>query len=336
MTYAPTMLPALKGMRKWLNKWAGSYADSIKIALTEWNFIISPPIHKLADATLASALFAAERLGSMIRVSDSIGLGTANQFLLFNNNPAVTNGLLGYPGFYFRPEGLVFKIFHTFFGDSLVANTVQCERFQQGWRHYPYFPYLAAFSSKSGHRLFLIVVNKDSVRTRPVRIRLEHFAPEPQAMAHILNADSVYATNEQNPEVVTIRDSILTNVSQTFTFAFPAHSVTALELNEQSTRVTHAHKVIRTFALKNSYPNPFRRFTQIGYTLPTDGKVNLTIYNLMGQRVRILTRKFQSRGEHWIAWDGLREDGRPAASGLYFCRIQFAGQAHSQVLLLVR
>jgi hypothetical protein len=76
------------------------------------------------------------------------------------------------------------------------------------------------------------------------------------------------------------------------------------------------------FALFQNQPNPFNPETNISYYLPTASHVILTIYNVLGQRVRTLFDDYQEAGTHTLVWDGKREDGASLSSGIYFYRMQ--------------
>jgi len=88
--------------------------------------------------------------------------------------------------------------------------------------------------------------------------------------------------------------------------------------------------------LAPNHPNPFNSGTKIRYNLPEPGRVVLEIYNLRGQRVRILVDVRQSAGPHAIRWDGRDQKGRPAATGLYTCRLAQGQQILTRKMLLVR
>jgi hypothetical protein len=74
--------------------------------------------------------------------------------------------------------------------------------------------------------------------------------------------------------------------------------------------------------LKQNSPNPFNAQTTITFSLPTDSKVSLTVYNIRSQKVKTLVDEFQSAGEKQVIWDGSNESGDKVASGVYFYRIQ--------------
>ncbi len=81
----------------------------------------------------------------------------------------------------------------------------------------------------------------------------------------------------------------------------------------------------REFELSPNYPNPFNPETNIRFALPNTAEVKLEIYNLLGQRVRLLVSGLYNSGVHTARWDGKDDAGRSLGSGVYFYRIE-AGQ----------
>ena len=61
--------------------------------------------------------------------------------------------------------------------------------------------------------------------------------------------------------------------------------------------------------LAQNYPNPFNPSTTIKYNLPENAQIELTIFNLLGQKVRRLVSGNVSAGFHSIQWDGKNEQG---------------------------
>jgi len=77
--------------------------------------------------------------------------------------------------------------------------------------------------------------------------------------------------------------------------------------------------------LGENYPNPFSMGTTIRYALPgRGGRVDLTIYDVRGRRVRTLVSRDLADGVHEAYWDGRGEDGRSVPSGIYFYRLRTA------------
>lgn len=78
------------------------------------------------------------------------------------------------------------------------------------------------------------------------------------------------------------------------------------------------------FVLEQNYPNPFNPTTTIRYALPVAAKVNLSIYNLLGQKVAELTNDVHSAGFHTKEWNGRNQAGIQVSTGMYFYRIEVA------------
>ena len=71
-----------------------------------------------------------------------------------------------------------------------------------------------------------------------------------------------------------------------------------------------------------NYPNPFNPSTSILFTLPTAGHVNVSVFNLLGQKVQTLYDGALSAGDHTVVWNGTDGNGNTSASGVYFYRIE--------------
>jgi hypothetical protein len=81
------------------------------------------------------------------------------------------------------------------------------------------------------------------------------------------------------------------------------------------------------FNLLPNYPNPFRAgiaATRIGYELPVNSPVKISIYNLSGQLVRVLFEGQQNAGRYAAPWDGKITTGEAAPSGVYLIRLEAA------------
>jgi flagellar hook assembly protein FlgD len=77
----------------------------------------------------------------------------------------------------------------------------------------------------------------------------------------------------------------------------------------------------QNFTLMQNYPNPFNPSTTIQYHLNQQGTVNVSVYNLSGQKIRQLVDSNQDPGQHSINWDGKNERDVTMGSGMYFYRL---------------
>ena len=90
------------------------------------------------------------------------------------------------------------------------------------------------------------------------------------------------------------------------------------------------------FELYQNYPNPFNPGTVVSYQLSVVSDVKLRIFDVLGRQVCTLVDARQGAGRYEVRWDGRNAYGFPAASGVYFCRMEAGGVSRSLKLLLLR
>jgi flagellar hook assembly protein FlgD len=101
--------------------------------------------------------------------------------------------------------------------------------------------------------------------------------------------------------------------------------------------LSDAGEVPRGTVLRQNRPNPFNPSTVISFELATAGEVRLAVYDSRGAVVRELVSGPRPAGAHEVRWDGRDVRGRPAGSGVYYARLQFAEEpAHIVRMSLVR
>jgi hypothetical protein len=116
-----------------------------------------------------------------------------------------------------------------------------------------------------------------------------------------------------------------------------AHRIELVKFENKSvTFVNNQNDKIRSFSLKQNYPNPFNAETTIDFSITTNEPVNLSIYNLTGQKVRDLVSGSLSAGNHSVIWNGRDNRGNPVSSGIYFSRFQQKGQTCIGNMLLLK
>ena len=74
--------------------------------------------------------------------------------------------------------------------------------------------------------------------------------------------------------------------------------------------------------LAQNRPNPFNPSTTLYFGLKDNAKVELSIYNLKGQKVITLVNKELNAGNHNVVWDGRDALGNYVSSGIYFSRLK--------------
>jgi endonuclease I len=91
-----------------------------------------------------------------------------------------------------------------------------------------------------------------------------------------------------------------------------------------------------SFRLTGNFPNPFNPSTTIRFELPRSSRVNLSVYDVSGRLTAVLVDGDLDSGVHRAVWNGRDSDGRPAASGVYFCRMKAADFNATRKLVLLK
>jgi serine protease AprX len=85
-----------------------------------------------------------------------------------------------------------------------------------------------------------------------------------------------------------------------------------------------------------NYPNPFNGGTTLSFDAPVEEPVEVTVFNLLGQRIRTLFDGRTPVGTRTIYWDGTNEQGFRIASGMYIARLKTSSAVFTQKMLFLR
>ena len=83
-------------------------------------------------------------------------------------------------------------------------------------------------------------------------------------------------------------------------------------------------------------PNPMRDAADVRFALPVAAFVTVAVFDARGRRVRDLEAGHLPAGEHALRWDGRDADGRAAASGTYFVRLETDRHTLTRPIVRVR
>lgn len=120
-------------------------------------------------------------------------------------------------------------------------------------------------------------------------------------------------------------------------FLLPANSISTLVGDYDPTVVEdEAETLPETFKLFQNYPNPFNPTTTVQFQVPKTGHVHLSVYNVLGQKVRTLVDRVVPGGTYSQQWNGTNDNGQPISTGVYFIRFQAGGFVDVKKGLLVR
>jgi len=84
-----------------------------------------------------------------------------------------------------------------------------------------------------------------------------------------------------------------------------------------------------------NYPNPFNPTTTFSFTLPQKGNVELSVYNIKGQKVKTIISACLTNGSFTVSWNGRDETGSLIASGEYFADLSVNGEEKAVLKILM-
>ena len=76
--------------------------------------------------------------------------------------------------------------------------------------------------------------------------------------------------------------------------------------------------VLGIVKFNGNYPNPFNPTTTFSYSLAIEAKVELTIFNIKGQKIKTLVSENQTAGIHQVMWNGTDDHNKKVSTGIYF------------------
>ena len=91
-----------------------------------------------------------------------------------------------------------------------------------------------------------------------------------------------------------------------------------------------------SFKLYSNYPNPFNPVTTLGYDLPENRLVNITIYDMLGNVINQLVNEVQNSGYKSIQWNATNNQGKPVSAGLYLFKIQTGDFVDTKKMILLK
>ena len=90
------------------------------------------------------------------------------------------------------------------------------------------------------------------------------------------------------------------------------------------------------FALHQNYPNPFNPETNIQFDIAENSRVQVSVFNLVGQKVASLINNQMDAGVYHVRWSGLNDKGEPLPSGMYFYEMKTDHYHSVKKLVLVK
>jgi len=99
---------------------------------------------------------------------------------------------------------------------------------------------------------------------------------------------------------------------------------------------TYSPELPNQLLLNDNAPNPFAAQTAINFSLPASGNVVVKVFDMTGRLVATVANEDMAAANHTIIWDGTDSSGIQVGAGVYFCRLEAAGQVLTQKMLKVQ
>jgi flagellar hook assembly protein FlgD len=91
-----------------------------------------------------------------------------------------------------------------------------------------------------------------------------------------------------------------------------------------------------SFALNNACPNPFNPVTTLSYYLPKGSFVTMTVYDMLGRKVKQLVNQNETQGVRSVQWNSTNDHGQPVSAGIYLCRIEAGEFRQTKKMVLLK
>ncbi len=206
----------------------------------------------------------------------------------------------------------------------------------------PYFEFVTLDSTNTVHYLNIDNLSSQELFTT----KTKEYYPFSIINNNMLLTRGHYALNiydiHNNPSGVLNKESMIKLNSDYPTFTtFERDGINYLYVNQAECISVFSYNItangdininpLNKYAMKN-YPNPFYSSsnrgsgTTISFDLPKSGNVDLTIYNIKGQKVKTLTNEKYPKGKHSLIWNGKNDKNQDVSSGVYFYKLNVDGK----------
>jgi len=120
------------------------------------------------------------------------------------------------------------------------------------------------------------------------------------------------------------------------TFEFSADSLDFATIEYTDPYSIEDNLAIAPAIILENYPNPFNPHTSIRYSVARETPVNISVFNIKGQKVKTLVNCVLGAGTHEAIWNGCDELGQVASSGVYFYQMTTPEKSYRRKMLLLK
>jgi len=90
------------------------------------------------------------------------------------------------------------------------------------------------------------------------------------------------------------------------------------------------------FTISEAFPNPFNPSTTLNFNVQEELTLNITIYNMLGKRVKNLVSNKYAVGDHSVSWDSRNSEGNLVSAGMYIYTIQAGEFRQTRKMMLLK
>jgi len=138
--------------------------------------------------------------------------------------------------------------------------------------------------------------------------------------------DSAGNDSLANPDIRWIPENTIITAGDSLHVPVYLNELESEPLSAETPSVIHLN-----YQLSQNYPNPFNPATKIEFVIQKAGNINLSIYNILGQKIKELASGFFERGLHTVAFDA-----KDLSSGTYIYRLQAENFIQAKKMVLVK
>ncbi len=232
-------------------------------------------------------------------------------------------------------------------GGLQVINISNPARPTLSWSFDPYYEYDAYDAAVIGDYVYMAAWGPYGLRTLyiPDRVSSGFCALNESPYDVFVSGNYAYIANESHGvKVINVTNPLYPSLVGSYGTPYNSNGVFVVNnyiyladgtcfaiLRFPATAIEERNPIPDKFTLFPNYPNPFNSSTMISYFICKSAPVDLSIYNLLGQRVAILNNGFQKAGKYEYTWDA-----HDHASGIYFAKLESDGQETTTKMILLK
>ena len=158
------------------------------------------------------------------------------------------------------------------------------------------------------------------------------------AAVTVADPDGFYAFEEIDPDAYDISVSSVYGdgqISQAVDATFNDVGNADIQLNP--TAIGGNTTLLPTSSsLSQNYPNPFNAQTMISFAVGAKGRVELSVFNVIGQKVSTLIDADYVPGNYQVIWNGRDMNGNTVSSGVYYYNLKIGDQSQTMKMTLLK